>query len=363
MSNPMFDHLTTPRRNFLTSCTSLAAVAALGGNRFSNRLSAAGNIEKERNPDWENATRRGLDFLAKTQSTLGQWNTPPYPVAVAALAGLGMLCSGSTITQGTYATQLKRTTDFLIGRSRKNGLIGDPDGDQRYTYGHGFSMLFLSQVLGEEGLQDRRDDLVDVLNKAVSFCGKAQTPAGGWGYVSAKDGNDYDEGSTTITQVQGLRGCRNAGIAVPTEIIESAKRYIYKCQNDDGGISYSSQQMGASRPAITAASLAALYNAGDYDSKKVPEMLAYSRRNLYAVAAGEDASFGHWHYTYLYYSQVVYRQGDEEWLPFRDRLYSRIASEQREDGSWEGQIHRVYTTACNLIMLQLDLGYLPIFQR
>jgi hypothetical protein len=249
-----------------------------------------------------------------------------------------------------------------LSQSRKNGLIGDPQNDQRYTYGHGFSMLFLSQVLGEEGLQDRRDDLVKTLDRAVAFCGKAQTPAGGWGYVSAKDGQDYDEGSTTITQVQGLRGCRNAGITVPGEIIEAAKRYIYTCQNPDGGISYSSQQMGSSRPAITAASLAALYNAGDYENSKVPEMLTYSRRELYDVKKVDDA-FGHWHYTYLYYSQVVYRQGDEEWLPFRDRLYSNIENDQGPEGAWEGQIHNIYISACNLIMLQLDLGYLPIFQR
>ena len=352
-----------PRRQFLSSFASVATVSTcLSLLKASSPLSVDDRTRNSRDPNWDRSTREGLAFLARTQSTLGQWNTPPYPVAIGALAGLALLCSGSTITQGPYAVALKRTTDFLISRSRKNGLIGDQQDDQRYTYGHGFSMLFLSQVLGEEGLQDRRDDLVDVLNRAVSFCGKAQTPAGGWGYISAKDGSDYDEGSTTITQVQGLRGCRNAGIAVPNEIIESAKRYIYKCQNEDGGISYSSQQMGASRPAITAASLAALYNAGDYASKKVPEMLAYSRRNLYSIGPGDD-SFGHWHYTYLYYSQVVYRQGDEEWLPFRDRLYTRISNEQNSDGSWDGSINKTYTTACNLIMLQLDLGYLPIFQR
>ena len=355
------------RRHFLRSslatglaATGLAAQGVVGGRLMAN--SALLTNGSGRNPKWESATRRGLDYLARTQSSRGQWNTPPYPVAVSALAGLALLCSGSTVTQGPYAKQLSRTTDYLLGQSRKNGLIGDPDNDQRYTYGHGFSMLFLSQVLGEEGLQDRRDDLVDALNRAVSFCGRAQTPAGGWGYISAKDGQDYDEGSTTITQVQGLRGCRNAGIAVPGEIIESAKRYIYKCQNPDGGISYSSQQMGSSRPAITAASLAALYNAGDYESKKVPEMLSYSRKELYDIKRVDDA-FGHWHYTYLYYSQVVYRQGDEEWLPFRDRLYTQIEGMQTADGSWDGQIHDIYISACNLIMLQLDLGYLPIFQR
>ena len=104
------------------------------------------------------------------------------------------------------------------------------------------------RCLGEEGLLDRREELVDVLTRAVNFSGNAQTAAGGWGYVSAAEGNNFDEGSTTITQVQGLRGCRNAGIPVSGKVIENAKQYIYGCKNPDGGISYSSKQKGSSRP-------------------------------------------------------------------------------------------------------------------
>ncbi len=344
-----------PRRTF---CSGLAGGV---GSSFLGKSFLHGSTNR-REPRWDSSIRSGLDYLAKTQSSRGQWNTPPYPTAIAALAGTAMLCSGSTATQGPYAKNISRTTDFLLSKCRENGLIGDPNSDVRYTYGHGFSMLFLSQVLGEEGLMDRREELIAALNKAVVFCGRAQTESGGWGYVSAKDGNDYDEGSTTITQVQGLRGCRNAGIPVPTEIIEAAKKYMYSCQNEDGGISYSSKQMGSSRPAITAASLAALYNAGDYDGKHVPKMIEYCKKTLYELGK-EEQSFGHWHYTYLYYTQVVYRLGDELWLPFRNRLYDRIAGEQLQNGSWEGQINPTYTTACNLIMMQQDLGYLPIYQR
>lgn len=322
----------------------------------------AAHAAPDRDPRWNDSIQKGLAWLSKNQSSRGHWNTQVYPTALAALAGTALICSGSTTTQGPYARQIARATDFLISKSRQNGLIGDPQTDQRYTYGHGFSMLLLSQVLGEEGLIDRRQELVDVLSKAVEFSGNAQTPAGGWGYVSAREGNNFDEGSTTITQVQGLRGCRNAGIPVPSEIIDKAKEYIYVCKNADGGISYSSRQTGSSRPAITAAALAALYNAGDYDSEHVPEMWEYAKENLHDIGDG-SRSFGHWHYTYLYYSQVVYRQGDELWTPFRNRLYNRIISDQRPDGYWEGQIHPTYVTACNLIMLQLDRGYLPIFQR
>ncbi len=346
------------RRRWLHGSGLLAASVGLPPSRAFAQAGGKGNQA------WEQSIRSGLDFLAREQSSRGQWNTPSYPTALAALAGTALICSGSTTTQGPYAKQIARCTDFLISKCRPNGLIGDPNTDNRYTYGHGFSMLMLSQVLGEEGYEDRRQELIDVLNRAVSFCASAQTTAGGWGYITAKDGADYDEGSTTITQVQGLRGCRNAGIAVPAEIIEKAKKYIYSCKNEDGGISYSSKQPGTSRPAITAAALAALYNAGDYDGQHVPEMLTYCRKTLHDIT-DEGNAFGHWHYTYLYYSQVVYRQGDEAWMPFRDQLYDRIVSEQENGGVWgtNNQIGPIYLTACNLIMLQLDRGLLPIYQR
>lgn len=339
--------------------SALASLAAAGGTLALGKTSSAA----KRDPKWEEAIQRGLKWVAKTQSSLGHWDAGGYRAAMTALAGTALIASGSTTTQGPYAKQIRKCVDFLIDSkfNRNTGLIGTND-DNRYTYGHGFSMLFLSQVLGEEEDEDRRNELIQVLTKAVEFSGKAQTPSGGWGYVSAKDGNNFDEGSTTITQVQGLRGCRNAGIVVPGEIIEKAKEYIYECKNADGGISYSSRNRGSSRPAITAASLATLYNAGDYENKHIPEMLAYCKKTLHNLSEGPN-SFGHWHYTFLYYSQVVYRQGGKEWDPFRDKLVARILSEQQQDGSWAGNIGPIYVTACNLIMLQLDLAYLPIYQR
>jgi hypothetical protein len=231
--------------------------------------------------------------------------------------------------------------------------------DQRYTYGHGFSMLFLSQVLGEEEDLDRRKELVETLTKAVEFTGRAQTSAGGWGYVSAKDGSDFDEGSTTITQVQGLRGCRNAGIPVPKEIVDKAVRYIRNCTGSDGGVQYSSKTPGG-RPAISAAAIACLYNAGEYDSGYVPRVLEFCRKNLDSAHGG----FGHWHYTHYYYSQVMYRQGGKEWEQYRDKVYAKILADAAADGSWnDSMVGPVYATSMNLTILQLEEGALPIYQR
>ncbi len=351
-------HSSIHRRDAMRMMAAAAGASSLSGLPF--RTAEAG----KRDPTWKRSVKRGLDWIAKSQSPIGHWTAGNYPTAMTALAGTALICSGSTTTQGPYAKNIRRAVDYLTtSKARSNGLIGDPRTDNRYTYGHGFSMLFLSQVLGEEEDEGRRVELIEMLNKAVEFSARAQTKSGGWGYISAKDGNNFDEGSTTITQVQGLRGCRNAGIPVANEVIDNAKKYIYACKNKDGGISYSSRNRGSSRPAITAAALATLYNAGDYDSKHVPEMLKYCKRNLHSIGGGAQ-HFGHWHYTYLYYSQVVYRQGAKEWSPYRDRLYAKIIKEQNDrTGSWSGNIGPIYVSACNLIILQLDRAFLPIYQR
>jgi len=210
-----------------------------------------------------------------------------------------LMCEGSTTTQGKYAENIRRAVYYLLRTAQPNGLIGNPRNNDRYTYGHGFSMLFLSQVLGEEQDEGRRKRIVEVLTRAVQFTGEAQTEAGGWGYVSAKDGHGFDEGSTTITQVQGLRGCRNAGIPVPKEIIDKAVQYIRNCTTADGGVQYSSKG-GGGRPAITAAAIACLFNAGDYDSEYVPKLLKYCDTHLSQIS---NQGFGHWHYAHYYYPQ------------------------------------------------------------
>jgi len=313
----------------------------------------------------DEAITGGLDWLVATQSRRGSWaaNEGRYPTAMTALAGTALLLEGSTPTQGRYADAISRGVDYLISRSRPNGLIGDPKTDDRYTYGHGFSMLFLSQVLGEEEDARRRQELIRVLEKAVEFSGRAQTTDGGWGYVSAKDGNNFDEGSTTITQVQGLRGCRNAGIPVPREIIDRAIAYIHKCTMPDGGVQYSSKG-GGGRPAISAAAIACLFNAGEYDDTHVPRMLDYAEKHLGNIA---NTGFGHWHYAHYYYAQVMYREGGEKWSNYRRQIEKRLVAEASKEPAgvfWpQGYIGPVYTTATNLTILQLNGGMLPIYQR
>lgn len=320
-------------------------------------------VAKNNDPKIKQAVTRGLDWLAAEQKPHGYWEAQggQYRVAMTALAGNAMLCEGSTTTRGKYAKNIRNAVSYLLSTAHPNGLIGY-ENDYHYTYGHGFSMLFLSQVFGEEEDADRREELRAKLTKAVEFCINAQTSAGGWGYVSAKDGNDFDEGSTCVTQVQGLRACRNAGIPVSKEVIDRAVAYIKKCTTPEGGVQYSIKGGGA-RPPITAAAVACMFNSGDYDSDYVKKLMNYCRQNLNATG-DRGNSFGHWHYAHYYYCQALYRIGGAEWDKYYVQISDKLLREQQQAGNWkEGQVGPVYITAMNTTILQIENGYLPIYQR
>ena len=337
-------------------------IIVLGGVCFADEPSKSNSSKSTLTPEEQRAINKGLEWLASQQTRTGRWNGPNgrYPAAMTGMAGIALSCEGSTATQGKYSSNIRRAIDYLTAQSQPNGLIGSQL-DDRYIYGHGFAMLFLSQALGEEEDADRRATLIDVLTRAVVFSGQAQTSNGGWGYVSAKEGSDFDEGSTTITQVQGLRGCRNAGIPVPKEIIDKAITYIHRCTNEDGGVIYSLKSGGGGRPAITAAAVSCLLNAGEYDDSCVPRQLAYCKKNLDNLS---NSGMGYWHYAHYYYAQVKYREGGDEWEAYRSQMAKRLISEMQPNGSWtQGYNGPVMTTSINLTILQLEKGLLPIYQR
>src|SRR6516162_1364453 len=132
---------------------------------------------------YQKAIDKGLEWLKKQQHKDGSWsNGGQNPVAMTSMAGLAMLCEGSTVTQGKYRDNIRLAADWLVKKSMKggarHGLIGNPDhpGETgRYMYGHGFAMLFLASVYGEEDDKQRRADLKEILTRAVTYSGSAQS--------------------------------------------------------------------------------------------------------------------------------------------------------------------------------------------
>jgi predicted lipoprotein with Yx(FWY)xxD motif len=309
------------------------------------------------------AIDRGLDYLKRSQASDGSWRNAggygSYPAAMTGLAGMALVASGSTPTRGPHWLQVRRSMEFLMKNSdRQTGVISVASMEGRSMYGHGFGLLYLASVYGMEDDVERQKKLHGVLTRAVRLIERSQSAAGGWLYTPDSNG---DEGSVTVTQIQALRACRMAGIVVNKKTIDRAVDYIKKCQNPDGGICYSMSSRGSSRPAISAAGVAVLYNAGFYEDEPfVEKAVDYCRKHINPVA---DTT-GHHYYTQLYYSQCLYQRGGKEWDEYAKTFYAWLVRQQQRDGSWDGDgVGSVYGTAIALTILLLPYSYVPIYQR
>jgi len=306
----------------------------------------------------------GLKYLAQSQSRDGSWRSQGamggYPVAMTSLAGLAMLASGSTATQGAYAPNVSRAASYLMQASGPNGLIALPEESARPMHGHGFALLFLGELYGTEADEQRQRELKAVLDRAIKLTARAQSQAGGWLYTP--DAN-ADEGSVTVTQVQGLRACRNAGITVPKQVIDNALDYLDESQQPDGGIAYRLGQHG-SRPAISAAAVVCWFNAGFYENENVVKALDYCKKKVLVTDNARSGFLGHYFYGHLYMAQSMYLSGPSDFNDYFPKIRNDLLQRQLKDGSWNGDgVGRVYGTAVALVILQLPYSYLPIMQR
>jgi hypothetical protein len=358
--NAMLEPPTARRRTAGGVSGSGALVAAL-------LLIPAGAAAAERRPDGvtpeiERMLAAGAGYLARTQNRDGSWNNMggwgTYPTAMTALAGTALLMTGSTPSEGPHSRSVRQAVEFLLRVAQPNGLIATQAEEGRSLHGHGFAVLFLAQAYGMEDDRATRRRLHDVLARAVRITERSQSRAGGWLYSPNSDG---DEGSVTVTQIQGLRACRDAGVQVSPATVKNAVRYIERSANPDGGIRYNIHP-GESRPPITAAAVATLYNAGDYDSPLAHRSLVYCDRTV-SVNAGSGA-WQHFYYSHLYYAQAKYQRGGREWDRYYRAIAERLAATQAADGSWMGdEVGTSYGTAIALIILGLPYGCVPIYQR
>ena len=76
-----------------------------------------------------------------------------YKTAVTSLAGLAFLASGSLPGSGPYSKNISLIVEWMLGVQDPNTgyITADPDGSR--IHGHGYAVLFLSQVYGHHDIQ------------------------------------------------------------------------------------------------------------------------------------------------------------------------------------------------------------------
>ena len=109
------------------------------------------------------------------------------------------------------------------------------------------------------------------IRKAVTLTSQGQSAQGGWTYIPGTG----DEGSVTVTQVQALRAAHNAGFLVPRAVIEESVKYLENCRTARRGDPVLAPLRRRTEAAISAAAVATLYNAGQFDSTIATDCLKY----------------------------------------------------------------------------------------
>ena len=181
-----------------------------------------------RSGDAGQAVRKGVEWLAAHQYADGTWPSSvcrACGVSGVAASGLerdhlgtalalrAMLLSGCLPGDRRYR-EVTLGLLWLRRNQRPTGeFAGLTDAGERAVR-HFAATLFLAEVYGMEGDTTRQKRIHDVLVRGVRITERSQSRAGGWLYTPNQDG---DEGSVTVTQIQGLRAARNAGIKVSSK--------------------------------------------------------------------------------------------------------------------------------------------------
>ncbi len=241
---------------------------------FPARVDLDGLYDKE----VDEAIRKGLALLVNRQNPDGSFLSNDWgrDAGVCALVGLALLSRGVRSGFGAAGKSLQKIGDYLIENAQESGMVmvpGSPSHGQ--MYGHGFATLFLSELYGTTPSTEIRPKL----SAAVELITRSQNDQGGWRYEPRPYEADL---SVTVCQVMALRAARNAGLGVAKETIDKAVDYIRRSQNADGGYMYQLTG-GASRFALTAAAVVALYNAGIYEGEEIDSAINYCRAILSAT--------------------------------------------------------------------------------
>ena len=304
------------------------------------------------------AIDRGLGFLLRSQVKTGRLrgafgsNGMQSGVATASLAGLAMMCGGHAPGQGPYGRAIDLATEYVLSNVRDTGYIATRQGGSRENmYGHGFSMLFLSQAYG----MTRKAEIGDKLRKAVKLTCKCQNNQGGWRYQPTKSDADL---SITVCQIMGLRGARDSGIDVPDEVRGKCIEYVKKSQNKNGSFRYT-MQGGHTTFAMTAAGVTSLYSAGIYEGKEVETGLEYLMKYK---PTGNSQAGGHYFYSNYYAIQAVWHAGGKHWDEWYPLIRDQLVKNQTQSGSWRSsEAGDQFGAAMGCIILQMPLNYLPVF--
>jgi hypothetical protein len=307
--------------------------------------------------DVDTIYERGLAWLAGAQNAEGGWDGSPYGTGcgIDGICLMAFLASGEDPNYGKYAGNIHRAVYAIIQQQdATTGYLPNS------MYHHGFGMLALSEAYGavDESLfpggKKPPRTIAQALQLAVECAANSQkkNSMGAWRYNP--DAADADT-SVSGAVLMGLLAARNAGMAVPDDVLNGGMDFMRRSTGDDGSVAYTGG-FGGMEGSMNLTAVAALTGAVS-KSKGTAQYKASLKRlqdNLESPPNGNYAEY------FRYYMAQALFQGDyASWQKWNAEQVRQLHDLQHDDGSFGGP----YQTGMSLLALALNYRFLPIYER
>lgn len=325
----------------LVSCVLLSTIGIC-----QNPLSGL-QIGREIPSNVEDMYRRGLTFLALSQTAEGNWSdaygSQPGVVGVTLLA---FLASGEDPNYGPYRDVIQKGATYILSQqNEQTGYIGNS------MYNHGFATLALAELYGH--LQE--PNVGPALKRAIDLIleSQEQNSMGAWRYTPISKDAD-----TTISgaQMVAIFAAKNAGFPIHDKVIERGTDYYKSMTGGDGGVGYSGNS-NSGNTVRTAISSLVFSLSNDYDSDASKRNFQYVRRNI------SENSSSYPYYQFYYLAQALFQGDMSEWQLWNQKMIRVFEGTQSQNGSWNGPRGPTFSTASSLLALALNYRLMPIYER
>lgn len=334
-----------------------------GGRR--NAIRAGGGGKRT-----ESAVNWALKWLAAHQESDGRWDCAEYgggghggdDVAVTSLAVLAFLGAGNSTKFGRYRRNVSKAVEWLMTQQNESGHAGP----HRYT--GGIYTMALAEAFG----MSEDPEIGRAAQRAVDWACKSQCATGAWDYQPKSTRSDT---SVSGWWIMGLKSAKVAGLSIPSEVMNAARKYIEAATSPTGQVGYaykdvtSVAQVKPEKGSIrmTAVSLTCLQFLGA--PRTDARVVGCANKSVANLPQANKFDFYEWYYQALGLFQMGvtsnYWQSFNE--PMKRSLVTtqvKVGTVEQNKGSWNPESDeygngwgRVGQTAIGALMLEIYYRY------
>src|SRR5256885_4593428 len=305
---------------------------------------------------------RPLAWMIAAQNSDGSWGADVHSqspdVATTSLAGIALLRLGHTGSRGEFQANTRRAVEYVVAaveRAPANEIaVQDPGTLPQRKLGRNIDTYVAAQFLSEalptlpRGMRGRAEA---ALANCVRRIERAQAADGGF----AKDG--WAPLLSSAFAANGLHAAATAGAAVDGKKLARADanlmgKYDERTKSFDLSDSAGVPLYSAAASAIASARVQEAKPGSEEASGEM-------QRKAKAVAAGAGEQLsndrllrgygtygGEEHVSYMMTAEAKAIAGGAEFAEWSKQMRLRLASIQREDGTWRGDHRITSTTVC-----------------